>query len=603
MTVGSRRSIRSIRVRITILVTVVFAALAGATALGTLALVDRSLQSQVSDRSDELAAETQAALIRAQLSGEDFDDPFLGLDELYIAREDGSLVSVETGQTATPTGDFVVIAGAGSELLIGDEGREPELVETEVVQAEVAEANRRWEECLADRDVYPPTPEDEMRLPPEELDELWFDFEQQVAEIGEECDRFLPPEELVALDTLAWLGQEFAPTGDEFLTPFGAAQVVAAGSLDEASASLSSVRGTLAVVVPVLIVAVGALVWFATGRALAPVGAMTEQVNAITDTTLHERVPVPPSRDEIAELASTMNAMLDRLEAAAVRQQEFVSDSSHELRTPVAAIRAELEVALAQIESDPTDSPDWPAVARRVLAEDDRLAGLVDDLLLLARQDEGSVVPDTEVDLDDLVYEQARRARPLPVDVSAVSPARVRGASRDLDRAIGHLLDNAARHGRTGVWVTLGTDGGWVRLQVGDDGLGVPIEDRTRVFERFARLEEGRSRERGRGRAGPGRGRLGGRPPRRPRRDRRPARGRSGVPGGAAGRLTRSAPEDRRSGHRRPQPDARSVFGQGAGGTSDRGTTDPRARGWACELTNLMCIVPCRWPAVSIQFG
>lgn len=132
-----------------------------------------------------------------------------------------------------------------------------------------------------------------------------------------------------------------------------------------------------------------------------------------------------------------------------------------------------------------------------MLAEDERLEQLVADLLVLARHDEGRASPRVEVDLDDLVFAQAERRRRLPVDVSGASAARVRGSRADLDRAVGHLLDNAARHGSTGVWVTLEVDREVARLEVADDGPGVPLDDRVQIFERFSRLEEARSRDAG----------------------------------------------------------------------------------------------------------
>ncbi len=478
-----------IRVRITVVVTLVFALVATLTAVGTLWLVDRSLSEQVDDRSDELAADTQAALLNAALAGEAVGDELFEHVDLYIADAAGDLVSVETGLPAEPSGDFVVVSGAGSELLVGSRASGTEVIDAGELREELDAADAEWEECLAVQGVE--LPDEDGSLSFDEIDAAWAEFDEDLEQTGGACDRFLPDEELIALDELAYLTEEFVTTGEEILTPAGAVQVLAASSLAEATASLDSVRDVLLVVVPLLVIAVGALVWFATGRALHPVVAITDQANEISAMTLHERVPVPGSDDEIAELATTMNAMLDRLESAAERQQRFVSDSSHELRTPVAAIRSEMEVALAG------DGTDWPAVAERVLDEDARLERMVADLLVLARHDEGRSGPSAEIDLDDVVYEQARRARRLPVDVSGVSAVKVRGSRTDLDRAIGHLLDNATRHGATAVWVTLSQDGEVARLDVSDDGPGVPPGERQRIFERFSRLEEARTRDAG----------------------------------------------------------------------------------------------------------
>ena len=204
-------------------------------------------------------------------------------------------------------------------------------------------------------------------------------------------------------------------------------------------------------------------------------------------------MPVPPSGDEVAALATTMNEMLDRLEDASTRQRRFVSDASHELRSPVASIRTQLEVAMLRPER-----ADWPVVAERVLAEDARLEQAVADLVDLARLDEGAPMTEqAEVDLDEVVLEECSRTRQVPVDVSGVSGGRVRGRSDALARTVRNLVDNAARHAESRVTVTLQTVDDTVELVVADDGPGIPVEDRVRVFERFTRLDEGRARDAG----------------------------------------------------------------------------------------------------------
>jgi signal transduction histidine kinase len=269
--------------------------------------------------------------------------------------------------------------------------------------------------------------------------------------------------------------------------------LAAATPLDDVDSSVATVTRFLWVALPLLVAVVAALAWFITGRALRPVGAMTSRVRQISGTTLHERVPTPRSSDEIAELAHTMNDMLERLEQAALRQREFVSDASHELRTPAAVIRTEVEVALAHPEA-----ADWESVARNVLAEDERLEALIADLLTLARTDEHTGTGDLrEVDLDDVVLAEASRTRRLPVDVNGVHPARVRGRESELRRMIGHLLDNAARHADSVVSVAVDAAGGTCVLTVDDDGTGIAPDDRDRVFERFSRLSAGRERDAG----------------------------------------------------------------------------------------------------------
>lgn len=242
-----------------------------------------------------------------------------------------------------------------------------------------------------------------------------------------------------------------------------------------------------------LVLLAGAATWILTGRALRPVAAIREQVLAINSGTLSERVPVANQHDEIGRLATTMNGMLDRLESGLVKRRQFVSDAAHELRTPVAVLQSEAEVALRAPDRTSTDE-----LATSVLEESRRLGAVVEDLLTLARVDEEQDrLPGALVDLDDLVLEQARRQRRLPVDRTGVSAGRVMGRSDDLERMVGHLLDNAARHGRARVWVAMTADNGVVRLTIDDDGDGIPAADRDRVFERFVRLDDARSRDAG----------------------------------------------------------------------------------------------------------
>lgn len=261
--------------------------------------------------------------------------------------------------------------------------------------------------------------------------------------------------------------------------------------------SVGGVRRSLYVAFPVLVGAAGAVAWVLAGRALRPVEGIRTEVESITGSTLDRRVPVPPAGDEVARLAETMNAMLDRLEDASVRQQRFVADASHELRSPVAAIRTELEVAQR------TATPDeWPQVAARLLGEEARLEAIIADMLLLARLDEGTPAPDhVVVDLAEEAVEEARR-RPGPaggvvVEVDAPAPALVTGSRVQLRRAMANLLDNAGRHARTTVRLAVHERDGRVRLIVDDDGPGIAEEDRDRAFERFTRLDGHRTRSSG----------------------------------------------------------------------------------------------------------
>ncbi len=279
--------------------------------------------------------------------------------------------------------------------------------------------------------------------------------------------------------------------------PTGRFPVLVARSTDDVTESTRRVGGLLAAGSPLLLLVVGITTWRVVGRALAPVEAIRSEVDTISAAQLHRRVGDPSGQDEIARLAGTMNRMLDRLEAAQARQRRFVSDASHELRSPVASIRQHVEVALAHPERTTTTE-----LAQVVLDEDLRVQRLVEDLLLLARADEGTLASRRHpVDLDDLVFEvatQLRTATGLRIDTTSVSAGRVAGDEAQLRRLLRNLGDNAARHARTRVGFSLReTPAGTVVLRVDDDGPGVPESERVRIFERFVRLDDARSRDTG----------------------------------------------------------------------------------------------------------
>jgi signal transduction histidine kinase len=264
------------------------------------------------------------------------------------------------------------------------------------------------------------------------------------------------------------------------------------------AASLEEVRNTIAttqtmfwVVGPVLVALVAGLAWLLAGRALRPVHAVTSRVAAIGSRSLHERVPVPSSSDEIAELATTMNDMLGRLEAASAMSRRLVSDASHELRTPVTVMRTELEVA----ERD--TATDWRATSEVLLGELDRLQAMIDDLLLLARGDERAFAHE-EVDITDVVHEVVARRRRVPVTEAVTDePALTMGDVGAIRRALDHVVTNAARHATSKVVVGTELHEGEVRVRVDDDGPGIPVADRERVVRRFVRSDEGRARDDG----------------------------------------------------------------------------------------------------------
>lgn len=279
-------------------------------------------------------------------------------------------------------------------------------------------------------------------------------------------------------------------------TSTGAVTVLVGRNLDTVQESVAVVRRILLVGLPLLLVIVALITWVVVGRALAPVEAIRQGASEISASELQRRVPIPPGDDEVARLASTMNAMLARLEEARDRQQRLVSDASHELRSPIAAIRQHAEVTLSHPEGTTVDR-----LAADVLAEDLRLERLAEDLLLLARADESSLKPKGRaLDLDDLALEEARRLRQttrLRIDASDISAARTRGDRQQLQRVVRNLADNAARHATSTIRLGLREEDGRVIFEIDDDGPGVPPDRRLVIFERFARLDDARDRRRG----------------------------------------------------------------------------------------------------------
>lgn len=274
----------------------------------------------------------------------------------------------------------------------------------------------------------------------------------------------------------------------------GRLDVLVGRTLGPVEDSIDVVIELLVVGLPLLLIVTGATAWRLAGLALAPVESIRSEVAAISAAELHRRVPEPGGDDEVARLARTMNGMLARLDDAQTRQRRFVSDASHELRSPVATIRQHAEVA----RTHPADMA-VGELAETVLAEDLRLERLVDDLLWLARADEHrSRPPSTAVDLDDLVLEEATRLRGsngVRVDTMGVSAGQVLGDRERLRHMLRNLGDNAARYATETVALSLVEREGQVVFRVDDDGPGIPPEARERVFERFTRLDDARSRD------------------------------------------------------------------------------------------------------------
>ena len=271
--------------------------------------------------------------------------------------------------------------------------------------------------------------------------------------------------------------------------------VLVGQSLGPVADSIQTVLGLLAVGIPLLLITLGAAAFVFAGRSLRPVEAIRRTVASINDRDLSERVIVPPAGDAVSWLAVTMNAMLERLELAQQAQRQFVADASHELRSPIATLATIAEIYLAHPDAD--DARAFPVA---VLEESRRLERLVQDLLTLARADERGLTSfGDDVDLDDIIdAERHRVAAITDLKVAVrISPARVTGDRHQLRQVVRNLVDNAMQHARTRVEFTVQRQGDQAVLEIFDDGPGIAPEDRERIFDRFARLEESRDRASG----------------------------------------------------------------------------------------------------------
>jgi len=262
--------------------------------------------------------------------------------------------------------------------------------------------------------------------------------------------------------------------------------VMSRASLGPVNDALDALRPMLLIGTPVLSLLVGALTWLLLGQALKPVSAIREKFAGITAGDLHQRVPVPATRDEVARLARTMNATLDRLENVMERHKRFVADAAHELRSPLATLRTRLELGRRRA----------PELAEDALTDVARIQGLAADLLLLARLDAGEPLVTEEVDLGQVAAEEAIRPRRDDVEIvlDIADGVVVPGSRPHLARMVGNLVDNAVRHAESKVTVRVTPP---AVLEVIDDGPGIPAEHRESVFDRFTRLDEARDRDAG----------------------------------------------------------------------------------------------------------
>jgi signal transduction histidine kinase len=270
--------------------------------------------------------------------------------------------------------------------------------------------------------------------------------------------------------------------------------VLSAAAYTQVNDTMMALGRALLVGTPLLLLVLAGATWLVVGSTLRPIAALRSGAQEVTATGQARELPVPEARDEVRTLAITLNDMLARLDAAQRRQRSLVSDTAHELRSPIASIRAQLEVAL-----DHPGAQDWDQTGRDVLADALRLSSLAEDLLVLARLDEDQprAASGKPVDLAALAAEEAGRSAGgrVPVTAQATGPVVVTGEAEGLRRLLRNLIDNALRYATSGVEVSARREGTEAVLTVSDDGPGIRPADRERVFDRFVRLDNARTRD------------------------------------------------------------------------------------------------------------
>ncbi|MFI7699874.1 sensor histidine kinase [Nonomuraea sp. NPDC049480] len=277
------------------------------------------------------------------------------------------------------------------------------------------------------------------------------------------------------------------------VTIFADSPVVYAGRRTPDLLSTRSLEMIVFAEIVVMIALAGWATWLVTGRALRPVATMRAELDAVHTGDLSSRVTEPPGEDEVAQLARSVNGTLARLERSAEQQRQFASDASHELRTPIAGLRAQLESA--QLYPEDTDVD---ALVRSALRDTDRLEAIITDLLLLARIGSRVDAARERVDLAELVRQELSvRSDKVCVRAELAEGVVVDGVRLQLARVLTNLLDNAQRHAETYVRVTVTKEDGMAVLSVENDGVEIAAADRGRIFERFTRLDAARSRDAG----------------------------------------------------------------------------------------------------------
>ena len=294
---------------------------------------------------------------------------------------------------------------------------------------------------------------------------------------GVDADLVTSGDAPVAADGLLQVVREIQIDGDTVL-------LVGRSSQARLSDSLQSLHRSLWIAVPLAAALSAAMAGVATRRALRPVGAITDLADSIGGAMNGARVPVPDTDDEIARLAATLNAMLDRLDAGRVAQRQFTSDAAHELRTPLMALQGEIELVANGAQQ--FDS----STLGRLAALTSRLGERIDDLVLLSTLDEGRPPSPQRLDLRGLV--SAELTELAPGVTCTGETAWITADATLVARAVRNLIANATRHRKETISVTIEQHPDRVVMHVDDDGPGIPDQLRHDVFGRFTRLDEAR---------------------------------------------------------------------------------------------------------------
>jgi two-component system, OmpR family, heavy metal sensor histidine kinase CusS len=289
------------------------------------------------------------------------------------------------------------------------------------------------------------------------------------------------------------LSEKMEVAGQIFIVQIG-------GNLDEENETLDAFRRYLLMFAPILLLAASAVGYWLSRKALAPVDALTRTAHTISGHNLSSRLEQLHTGDELQRLSDTLNEMLGRIESSFRRITEFTADASHELRTPIALIRTEAELALRRSR----DKSEYQEVLQHILQEADRTGKLIEELLALARADSGREALNIRpIDLRAILQESARKWKQVASlrdlqfeEYSETQSLNVMGDENALRRVVDILLDNAFKYTPSPGKVTLSAEekNGRAVVSVQDSGIGIARDDQARLFERFYRVDKARSR-------------------------------------------------------------------------------------------------------------